>query len=255
VKPTTTTTTTTRTSLKVPLTPAPPRKPPAKPSNPYTNYTTAAFLGYKDPDAERLQAEVDRRRTQGVAGDWEVVVPTAAPAAEAATPGSSSGAADAGPSLKRDLAAEIDEENSRHFKLQKKTLGGGLGEIYDPGIIPIKLKKKDEPLGTEESAPPGPAAPKWTKVQWKRADPDFENPPESHDKEKTSGGAELDTQATLTMKPEDHSSVSGLPSEPDNKEDTPVKAEDIPPALEGGSSSLFRKRKTPAGTGRGKRQM
>jgi WW domain-binding protein 4 len=47
-------------------------KPP-KPSDPWANYTTAASLGYTDPEEERMKAEAERRRTQGVAGEWEVV--------------------------------------------------------------------------------------------------------------------------------------------------------------------------------------
>ena len=123
------------------------KKPVPKPSNPYANYTTAANLGITDPDEERRQAEAERRRTQGVAGDWEVVsvIDPAAPAegqgqTEPAVP-------EAGPSagVKREAEAIPEHEDTRRFKLRKKTLGVGLGEIYDPGLIPIKVKKKEEP--------------------------------------------------------------------------------------------------------------
>ena len=140
------------------------QKPPPKPSNPFANYTTAASLGYTDPDAERFAVETERRRTQGIAGDWEVVAPssdTPAVAREHVT-------ADR---LKRGTDLVADEEDGREFKIQKKKLNVGLGEIYDPGIIPIKLKKK-------EATPPPEAdttslnqtdARKWTPVQWRRA--------------------------------------------------------------------------------------
>lgn len=127
------------------------KKPVPKPSNPYANYTTAANLGITDPDEERRQAEAERRQTQGVAGDWEVVavIDPAAPVdgerqTEPAAP-------EAGPSagVKREAEAIPENEDTRRFKLRKKTLGVGLGEIYDPGLIPIKVKKKEEP--TSES--------------------------------------------------------------------------------------------------------
>jgi WW domain-binding protein 4 len=116
--------------------PAPPvaRKPPQKPSNAFVNYSTAESLGYKDPDADRLIAEAQRRRTQGVAGDWEIVTSSG--------PASISTVADEEMSRKREADAVHDDD--RHFKLRKKTLMTGLGEIYDPGIIPIKPKKKKE---------------------------------------------------------------------------------------------------------------
>ena len=49
-----------------------------------------------------------------------------------------------------------EEEDTRRFKLRKKTVGVGLGEIYDPGIIPIKVKKKEE--SSETSLSPAPAS-------------------------------------------------------------------------------------------------
>jgi WW domain-binding protein 4 len=111
-----------------------PRKPPPKPSDPYANYSTAASLGYTDPDAERFTAETERRRTQGVAGDWEVITSSSTTSAEAS---------ESTVTLKRDAEIAIDEEDGRQFKLRKKTLNVGLDEIYDPGIIPVKLKKKE----------------------------------------------------------------------------------------------------------------
>jgi WW domain-binding protein 4 len=113
-----------------------PRKPPPKPLDPYANYSTAASLGYSDPDAERFAAETGRRRTQGVAGDWEVVTSSSATSAET----SSSAAAN---TLEHGAETAVDEEDGRQFKLRKKTLKVGLGEIYDPGIIPVKFKKKE----------------------------------------------------------------------------------------------------------------
>ena len=125
------------------------KKPPPKPSNPYANYSTAESLGYSDPDAERLAAELESRRTQGVAGDWYTVTPTAP---QPITPDITQVLTDAtanpigeaeGVGIKRWPDAP-PEEDVRSFKLRKKTLNTGLGEIYDPGLIPIKVKKKEE---------------------------------------------------------------------------------------------------------------
>lgn len=128
-----------------------------KPSNPYANYTTAANLGITDPDEERRQAEAERRRTQGVAGDWEVisVIDPAAPVEEGA--GHAEAVAhNSGPSLgvKREAEAIPEFEDTRTFKLRKKTVGVGLGEIYDPGLIPIKVKK-EEPASESPSGEAG----------------------------------------------------------------------------------------------------
>ena len=60
-------------STSAPSKPAPPRQAPKASSNPYDNYSTASSLGYTDPDLERANAEAERRKTQGVAGEWQVV--------------------------------------------------------------------------------------------------------------------------------------------------------------------------------------
>jgi len=65
---------------------------------------------------------------------------------------------------------------------EKKTLNTGLGEIYDPGLIPVKIKKKEELIEPKpeillassstaltNSQAPTTGAPKWTALQWKRS--------------------------------------------------------------------------------------
>ena len=59
-------------------------KPTKASSNPFENYSTAESLGYTDPDAARLQAEAERRRQEGVAGDWEIVATEEPPASPGA---------------------------------------------------------------------------------------------------------------------------------------------------------------------------
>jgi WW domain-binding protein 4 len=240
-------------------------RPPPKPSNPYANYSTAASLGYKDPDAERLKAESERRRLQGIAGEWEVISP---PQGSPSQPeASTSSSVDGEVTLKREAEAPPPEDE-RSWKLRKKTVGPGLGDIYDPGVIPIKLKvKKEESVEVDTSAtgvitaPSGDSkatVPKWTKTQWKRAgepiDEVKEKPVGKGEKAEESGNLGQEDTSECGPKVEDGDST-GM-AEPLEKEDTPVKLEEntsISPAA-GGSGSMFRKRKAPGGIGnRGKR--
>lgn len=114
-----------------------------KPSDPWANYSTAASLGYQDPDAERLAAEAGLKQIQGVAGEWEVVAPVKPEGAGAGVGGDQNG--DTVPSetigTKRPVESVFDEEDTRAFKLRKKTLPVGLAAV-DDDIISIKIKKR-----------------------------------------------------------------------------------------------------------------
>lgn len=265
--------------------------PPKKPSNPYANYTTAASLGYTDPDAERYQAELERRRTQGVAGDWELLPvastsnsPPPPPAPDALEDG------DLKPSLvadetiageKRPAEAVVeDDDDGRAWKLRKKT--AKLGDDYDPGAIPIKIKprvKKEDPNKSESSdnATPtnGAAAtngivpvtdvekskstdvPKWTKIEWKKAaiepenvsSPSIFNSTPATTAEDRTPDSNIDPIANKTPAPDS----SGTPESAPKVEAVPVKLEEtVPPS--GGGGGLFKKRKAPVGgAGRGRR--
>lgn len=132
--------------------------------------------------------------------------------------------------MKREAEAPL-EEDSRSFKLRKKSLNPGLGEIYDPGLIPIKVKKK-EPIEQGDSSPndvstatdAGPSSTpssKWAKPQWNAPLPD--------------------------IKLEERENIFGLKEEPTDP------TEDTPPAGQGSAlGSLFKKRKTPAGAAKGR---
>ncbi|KAI0085189.1 hypothetical protein BDY19DRAFT_860449, partial [Irpex rosettiformis] len=130
-----------------------PSKPATKPSDPYTNYSTAASLGYVDPDAERRKIEAERRMKEGIVGEWEVVeVPSTG--TEGLGGGQEEGQVDGrdvaqtdahtDTERKRQVEVQADDDDIRPWKLRKKTLDIGFGEIYDPGVIPIKLKTKKE---------------------------------------------------------------------------------------------------------------
>ncbi|KAG1787784.1 uncharacterized protein HD556DRAFT_1521352 [Suillus plorans] len=104
-------------------------------TNPYANYSTPASLGYADPDAERTKAAADISQTMGVAGDWQYVQNHA----------SGSPARNEVPSVKGNNKREAlvdDIEGGHIFKLRKKTVSIGLRELYDPGVIKVKVKKE-----------------------------------------------------------------------------------------------------------------
>ncbi|KDQ57436.1 hypothetical protein JAAARDRAFT_47417 [Jaapia argillacea MUCL 33604] len=246
--------------------PVAPRKPPPKPSNPWQNYSTAASLGYDDPDEEKRLAEAERRRMAGIAGEWEVVAQPLPTPEEPVVP-----SFEDGHDGKKRAAESGQELDTRQFKLRKKTLGTGLGEIYDPGLIPVKLKnpKKEDTLdGVDENgSSAGPSGsgspylqetatplPKWTKLQWKRPGEEG-NRDEGTQQE---GGEIVDEAVHETVGEQETPSIKQdevLDTSPSLKveEKSSVKLEPTdsisPPSESGG---LFRKRKVPAG-GRGRR--
>jgi WW domain-binding protein 4 len=118
-----------------------------------------------------MKAEAERRRTQGVAGEWEVVEqPMSSNANDEAnvTPESSK---------KREAEEPLDSEDARSFKLRKRVAPSVMDD-WDTDLIPIKLKPKkaeevpeptDEVKKEGESSQPTGAAPiKWTSRGWKR---------------------------------------------------------------------------------------
>ena len=259
------------------------RQPPPKPSNPYANYTTAAQLGFSDPDVERLAAERAVRQSQGVAGEWEVVAP--APLANAAEPSEEE---EVKPDVEGSSATPIgekrpadDSESIHDFRFRKKRITTGLGEIYDPGVI--KVKKREEPkkepspaaAAEDSSSVASQQPPKWTPVQLKRlgdtADGVVKTEPKGTDTEslaqedstksttlkwtKSSWGA-----ATQYPKPEDAAPVKeeeSVPTPPtldpsDVKDEVPEASLPPPPADVPGP--VFKKRKVPPSTaGKGRR--
>ena len=168
------------------------------------------------------------------------------------------------------------EEDVRAFKLRKRTLQAGLGEIYDPGVIAIKPKKKEEP--TEQQVPPtsetktepeATSLPKWTAVQLKPIQlTKSENP--SSETSKPSGAKWVKPQWSEPIPEPDPSQQVSIfgppPSEQGNVEDhqhddtsgvkLEVKEEEQKPILSDEPSAptgLFKKRKAPAGAGRSRR--
>ena len=246
----------------------PQRKPAPKPSNPFANYTTAESLGYSDPDAERAAADAERRRTQGVAGEWQVVTlppPPPPPLLQPTEEDAESSTVSPSIPLKREIDAHSDDDYDRHSKLRKKTVHTGLGEIYDPGVISIKVKKKEEPLSSteelkaevgndaptsavklegEHAQPTGPS--KWAKVQWNQI---AEESPIDRKEQRARDEVALPVAGEQLAKSESESTTVKA------DETVNVKAEEsLEMAPQG---SLFKKRRTPASvaTNRGRRNI
>jgi len=254
-----------------------PSKPVSKPSNPYANYSTAESLGFTDPDAERRKAEAEYRQTQGVAGEWEFVAIVEPPGpAEDSSPAQPGPAVPAETEESKKRPAEPDTlDDARTFKFRKKTVGVGLGELYDPGIIPVKLKKKEE--SAEPSLTPQPTVsgsqsasadannatekPKWSARGWRKpgetapaTDGQAADETTQEDESSTALHMEdnerqlklneppalpVETPASVEVKQETQDRVK--------TEDTTVKSESDTPTAPSSGASLFRKRKLPAG--------
>ena len=105
-----------------------------KPSDPYANYSTPASLGYTDPDAEEEQ----QRKEAGTPGAWTVVAKSTE-GEEKEEGGAAGEETKAG-----EKRGATEAEDVRAFKLRKKTVDVGLGEIYDPAKI-----EPSEPVQTE----------------------------------------------------------------------------------------------------------
>jgi WW domain-binding protein 4 len=180
---------------------------------------------------------------QGVAGDWEMVTPSSSEIAPP-PPGDAS--------LKRSAEA-LDEEESREFKLRKKTMATGLGQIYDPGAISIKLKKKEEPVEPAQSLTASPAAPlvpsdteykpKWGKLQWKKlGDPE----------EQVEAPAEVDVKPEVDFADTLPKIEEEAASQLDERTTAKLEPDPAPPPE---SAIVFKKRKAPTGGAtRGRRQ-
>lgn len=210
---------------------------------------------------------------QGVAGEWEVVSVSEPSGPTNPEPAEASVISEGESSRKREAEQPPDEEDSRTFKLRRKKLGAGLGEIYDPGLIPIKIKKKEESedalmlsnlqsqsAGTDADGASASEKPKWSSRGWNRPGESKERIQSAPTEEGGDGSAEPEAEQGenpgLQVKQEPAEPLTA-PSEQNamvpKTEDIPVKVDadrnEASPLAAGG---LFRKRKLPAG-GRGRR--
>ena len=171
---------------------------------------------------------------------------------------------------KREAEAQPDEDDTRQFKLRRKTLGVGLGEIYDPGLIPIKLKaKKEEPaevsLKTESGSSGAPAVsiststsiassmPKWSSRGWSKpgeaSQLDLSSAADVHSAAAVVVPEAQDAEATKSNVQEfaePVEPVSVRTDEHDVQQEPEAKREE-PDSVAPTTGSLFRKRKAPVG--------
>jgi WW domain-binding protein 4 len=232
-----------------------------------SDYSTPESLGYTDPDIERARAEAERRRTQGVVGDWHFVESTPAepPSGTEETTqiaGDAQNPAGHQETSNKRPVPEAEEDDEGRWKLRKKTTTIGLGEIYDPGLIAIKLKAKVEVKGEEavdqDKQPATSAAvPKWAPVKWKKAGELADD---------TDGAASSAPASDATSTEAAAIASLDLPNANADRKptltpavDVSLKEEPLPVTLQDSAtpsgetglsqSSLFRKRKAPVGGG------
>lgn len=205
--------------------------------------------------------------------------------AEAPAPAEDAVPAEAGRKREAEAEAPVDEDDTRLFKLRKKAWSAGLGEIWDPDAVPIKLKAKAVPPPTlaegqaaggavasasvATGAPIASERPQWTSKGWNKpgelvsstaasgaqVKSDFDEeggggPPTLGEVVKSEDG-DPQTKSPPPLAP----TLSPAPKteEPAIKLEESVAAHDPTPA----EGSIFRKRKIPAGSAgtRGRRQI
>lgn len=244
---------------------------PTRSSDPYANYSTAASLGFTDPDAERMQAEAERRMQEGVVGAWEmveVVDDSEAQEAEEADGGNRNAPNVEEQERKRQPESHVDDDDIRPFKLRRKTAAAGLGEIYDPGIIPIKLKAKKEegsvagaesqPLtnssGSSTTGPQASEKPTWSAKSWNRPGAVQETTSQRNgdgSNEALTGGlidVALKLGPSLSTLEAVETKAESVEVKVEVRPET-VKAEEVNTTSSSAAGSLFRKRKAPVGAG------
>jgi len=239
-----------------------------KRSDGISNYSTPESLGYTDPDIERALAEAERRRTQGFAGEWQVVEPNPAEppsgTSEETKPGDTTRHTDDNQEApnKRPPSDPADEDEGR-WKLRKKMATVGLGTVYDPGIVSFKPKAKVEinegPVDTVTPSTflaPTPsdkgasALPKWAPVKWKKGGEQVHETNDVASTEPATDNSHTESAPTASAGPSRGEEENALAS----ATDAPVKVEpdeeprpvEAPPEENPAGSSVFRKRKTPA---------
>jgi WW domain-binding protein 4 len=184
--------------------------------------------------------------------------------------------------VKREAEGFLGEDDVRAFKLRRKQVTTGLGEIYDPGLITVRAKKEEPPqdapipgpststrtvqlperpypdLSTEGGATtkteeeessqlskPNPSS-KWAKAKWSEPLPDIaaddRTPKFGH---KPQGRTPEPKQAQ----------VKSEELEVKVEEESNVSRDAVPIDDDGMSGVKFKKRRAPVGAGRGRREV
>ena len=164
---------------------------------------------------------------------------------------------------KRPAEVPLDDEDSRGWKLRRKVAHVGLGDLYDPGALPIKLKAKK----TEESAQStsggangtgaglslgGSEKPKWSARGWnKPGEAPSNTADEGSGEVKAEDGARAEDELLGKLVDEPIPEASAAPEVKAEVKTEEVKAEPVEPAALPAptGNSLFKKRKAPVGGG------
>ncbi|PVF93843.1 hypothetical protein CPB86DRAFT_741681, partial [Serendipita vermifera] len=150
-------------SSSVSLAPKPAAPKPSTSGGVYANYTTAKDLGIAQEEEKLAEEALALQQSQGVVGQWEVVdVPKSSTPSNATIP-------------QKRYHQEDEDEEGEGFRIKKKKLAVGLGEIYDPGKISleprskqkeeVKTEVKDQPQTSTTGQPSAPIV--WSKKRWK----------------------------------------------------------------------------------------
>ncbi|KAF8678199.1 U1 zinc finger [Rhizoctonia solani] len=226
------------------------KPPPPKPTDKFANYSTAESLGFVD----EAVLEAQKRQTEGLAGEWQLVLPTPAPKSKTTEETEKRGLQ---PAQTEEKAAA---ESSRNFRVGERKVGAGLQEIWEPDIpIRVKVKTETQPAQSQEQEakpkaeidyglPQATEKPVWKPTTWSKTrevKQEVKEEPSDKIKEEEPSPTLLPTDATSAPLPQ--STPPPPPAEP------PVKSEPEEPKLEeiappSGGGGLFRKRKAPPTT-------
>ncbi|CAE6528151.1 unnamed protein product [Rhizoctonia solani] len=230
--------------------PATAKPAPPKSTDKFANYSTAESLGFVD----EAVLEAQRRQTEGVAGEWQLVLPTP-PAPKSKTP-EETGKRALQPAQAEEKAAA---ESSRNFRVGERKVGAGLQEIWEPDI-PIRIKVKAETQGPQPEQqevkpkteidyglPQATEKPVWKPTTWSKGG-DVKHEVKEESKEGIKAEEPTDTApdpASSTETPVPPQSTPPPAEPPVKNEPEEPKLDEIAPPSGGG---MFRKRKAPPTT-------
>ncbi|KAK9897062.1 hypothetical protein P389DRAFT_178799 [Cystobasidium minutum MCA 4210] len=108
------------------------------------SYTTAADLGFTDPEAERMQREKELREKEGVIGEWSFVTPVAGPSRtrSASADQHENGDADLTEEPPKTEREEPDNRKVSHAYLKEKSLPVLDDDDYDSIKIKVRTPKE-----------------------------------------------------------------------------------------------------------------
>jgi WW domain-binding protein 4 len=191
------------------------------------DYTTAKDLGIAQEEEKLAVEALARQQSQGVVGQWELV--------EASTPAAPSTSA-----LPQKRPHQEEDEEGADYRVRRRKLAEGLGEIYDPGKITLVPKRNEKwvDITTEivETTQTQPSPITWSKKRWRMAGTE------------DTGGSDEEKQPATVPEEEvkvDEPAPPSMTDEQSNEAPPPPEPTDVvvePAPVKG----MFKKRKAPA---------